>query len=174
YGWMLIAPTIDYGDWQNPLQVAAEDPKLITALANYLDALPQTTGYSVRRQGLLLGHSRGAQLAHRFAEFRPDKGLAVAGLSAGTYTLRAAAAPQGSVLSFPFGIKDLDRYGGKAFNPGNFGDVQFWVGVGGEDNNPADVPRQWDAFEGTTRVQRAQAFETAVRQLGGGAILKIF
>jgi pimeloyl-ACP methyl ester carboxylesterase len=174
YGWMLIAPTIDYGDWQNPLQVAAEDPKLITALANYLDALPQISGYSVRRQVLLLGHSRGAQLAHRFAEFRPDKVLAVAALSAGTYTLPAAAAPQGSVLSFPFGIKDLDRYGGKAFNPGNFGDVQFWVGVGGEDNNPADVPRQWDAFEGTTRVQRAQAFETAVRQLGGGAILKIF
>jgi hypothetical protein len=100
--------------------------------------------------------------------------LAVAALSAGTYTLPEAAAPQGSALSFPYGIKDLDKYGGKAFDAGIFGDVQFWVGVGGDDNNPADVPRQWDAYEGTTRVQRAQAFETAVNQLGGGVVLKVF
>src|SRR5207244_3796483 len=71
YGWLLVAPTIDYGDWQNPLQVAAEDPKLIAAMVTYLDALPQITGFTIRRQVLLLGHSRGAQLAHRFAEFRP-------------------------------------------------------------------------------------------------------
>jgi pimeloyl-ACP methyl ester carboxylesterase len=173
YGWVLVAPTIDYGDWQNPVQVASEDPKLIGALVNYLDALPQITGFTIRRQVLLLGHSRGAQLAHRFAEFRPDKVLAVAALSAGTYTLPEALA-HGNALSFPYGIKDLDKYGGKAFDPGIFGDVQFWVGVGGDDNNPSDVPRQWDAYEGTTRVQRAQAFETAVRQLGGGAILKVF
>jgi pimeloyl-ACP methyl ester carboxylesterase len=174
YGWLLVAPTISYGNWTDPMQVATEDPKLISTMVAYLDQLPQITGFPVRRQVLLLGHSRGAQLAHRFAEFRPDKVLAVAALSAGTYTLPQSAAAQGGNLSFPFGIKDIDKYGGKAFDAGRFDDVQFWVGVGGEDNNPNDVPRQWDAFEGTTRVQRAQSFEAAVRKLGGTTVLRVF
>src|SRR5580765_4778945 len=37
YGWLLVAPTIDYGDWKDPNQVAREDPKLISALSDYLD-----------------------------------------------------------------------------------------------------------------------------------------
>ncbi len=174
YGWLLVAPTIEYGNWTDPGQVAAEDPKLIRALTDYIDQLPQITGFPIRRQVLLLGHSRGAQLAHRFAEFRPDKVLAVAALSAGTYTLPQAAGAPGASLSFPFGIKDLDKYGGKAFDVGSFDDVQFWLGVGGDDTNPNDVPRQWDSLEGTTRVARAQAFEKAARQLGASAILKVF
>ena len=174
YGWLLVAPTIDYGDWRDPAQVAREDPKLIAALVEYIDQLPQITGFAVRKRILLLGHSRGAQLAHRYAEFRPDRVLAVAALSAGTYTLPLASEAQGKGLSFPFGIKDIEKYGGKAFDPARFEGVQFWLGVGGEDNNPNDVPRQWDSYEGNTRVQRAQAFEKAARQLGATAILKIF
>jgi pimeloyl-ACP methyl ester carboxylesterase len=173
YGWLLVAPTIDYGDWTNPAVVAREDPLLISALSDYIDLLPQLTGLQTRRLVLVLGHSRGAQLAHRFAEFRPDKVLAVAALSAGTYTLPLSASPQGS-LSFPYGVKDLAQYGGRAFDAARFGGVQFWVGVGGQDNNAADVPRQWDSYEGTTRVQRAQAFEAAMQQLGASSILRVF
>jgi pimeloyl-ACP methyl ester carboxylesterase len=173
YGWLLVAPTIDYGDWKNPAVVAQEEPVLIKALADYLDQLPRSTGLRTRRQVLILGHSRGAQLAHRFAEFRPERVLAVAALSAGTYTLPKSSGPQGA-LSFPFGIKDLASYAGHAFDPGRFDLVQFWVGVGGQDTNPADVPRQWDGVEGTTRVQRAQAFESAMRQLGANSVLHVF
>jgi pimeloyl-ACP methyl ester carboxylesterase len=173
YGWLLVAPTIDYGDWTNPTVVAREDPLLISALTEYLGQLPQLTGLPVRRLLLVLGHSRGAQLAHRFAEFRPDKVLAVAALSAGTYTLPLSSGPEGS-LSFPYGVKDLAQYGGRAFDPARFGDVQFWVGVGGQDTNAADVPRQWDRFEGTTRLQRAQAFEAAMQELGASSILRVF
>jgi pimeloyl-ACP methyl ester carboxylesterase len=71
YGWLLVAPTIDYGDWKNPSVVAREEPVLIRALGDYLDQLPNLTGFQTRRQVLILGHSRGAQLAHRFAEARP-------------------------------------------------------------------------------------------------------
>ena len=86
-GWLLVAPTIDYGDWTNPNVVANEDPLLIQALNAYLDGLPQLIGAPTRHLVLILGHSRGAQLAHRFAEFRPDRVLAIAALSAGTYTM---------------------------------------------------------------------------------------
>jgi len=173
YGWMLVAPTIDYGDWKDPTQVAREDPRLIAALVDYLDQLPQITGFQVRKRVLLLGHSRGAQLAHRFAEFRPDRVLAVAAISAGTYTLPVAA-EQGKGLMFPYGIKDLDKYGGRAFDPTRFEGVQFWLGVGSDDNNPNDIPRQWDAYEGKTRVERAQAFEKAAKALGASTVLRVF
>ncbi|HEY0582476.1 MAG TPA: alpha/beta fold hydrolase [Chloroflexota bacterium] len=173
YGWMIVAPTIDYGDWTKPDQVAREDPMLIRALADYLDQLPQQANVQTRRLVMVLGHSRGAQLAHRFAEFRPDRVLAVAALSAGTYTLPLSSGPQGN-MSFPFGVKDLAQYAGRAFDAQRFGGVQFWVGVGGQDTNPNDLPRQWDKYEGTTRVQRAQAFEAAMRQLGARAVLKVF
>jgi pimeloyl-ACP methyl ester carboxylesterase len=173
YGWLLVAPTIDYGDWTKPDQIIREDPMLIQALADYLDQLPQSTGLQVRRQVLVLGHSRGAQLAHRFAEFRPDKVLAVAALSAGTYTLPLSSGPQGG-LSFPFGVKDLVQYGGRAFDQSKFENIPFWVGVGAQDTNPADLPRQWDTYEGSTRVQRAQAFEAAMRDMGASAVLKVF
>jgi pimeloyl-ACP methyl ester carboxylesterase len=173
YGWLLVAPTVDYGDWTNPNVVAREEPILIRALADYLDQLPQLTGMPLRRLVLVLGHSRGAQLAHRFAEFRPDRVLAVAALSAGTYTLPLTVGPQGS-MSFPFGLKDLALYTGRAFDARRFGAIPFWIGVGGLDTNPAEVPRQWDSFEGTTRLQRAQAFEAAMQQLGASSVLRVF
>jgi pimeloyl-ACP methyl ester carboxylesterase len=168
YQWLIVAPTIAYGDWMDPAVVAREDPLLIRALANYLDQLPQLTGFSVRRQVLVLGHSRGAQLAHRFAEFRPDRVLAVAALSAGTYTLPSTSG------SFPYGVKDLAQYAGRTFDAAGFEGVQFWVGVGGQDTNPSDLPRQWDAYEGTTRVQRAQAFEAAMQRMGASSVLRVF
>jgi pimeloyl-ACP methyl ester carboxylesterase len=173
YGWMIVAPTIDYGDWTKPDLLAREDPILIRTLSDYLDQLPQLSGVRMRRTVLVLGHSRGAQLAHRFAEFRPDRVLAVAALSAGTYTLPLSTGPQGS-LSFPYGVKDLAQYGGRAFDSNDFDDIQFWVGVGGLDTNPADLPRQWDSYEGTTRLQRAQAFQAAMQLMGGSSVLKVF
>jgi pimeloyl-ACP methyl ester carboxylesterase len=169
YGWLIVAPTIDYGDWTNPSVVAREDPLLIGALADYLDQLPDLVGMPTRREVLILGHSRGAQLAHRFAEFRPDKVLAVAALSAGTYTL-----PHATGQSFPFGLKDFIQYTGHTFDLHRFTGIPFWVGVGGQDTNAAELPRQWDSIEGTTRVQRAQAFEAAMQKLGANSILRVF
>jgi pimeloyl-ACP methyl ester carboxylesterase len=127
----------------------------------------------VRRLVLILGHSRGAQLAHHFAEFRPERVLAVAAISAGTYTLPENAGPDGA-LDFPFGLDDMQQYTGHPFDPSRFDDVALWVGVGAQDTNPADLPRQWDRIEGTTRVQRAEAFEAAARQLGAKAVLRVF
>jgi pimeloyl-ACP methyl ester carboxylesterase len=168
YGWMIVAPTIEFGDWTRPDVVAQEEPVLIAALSDYVDQLETLTGMPVRRQVLLLGHSRGAQLAHRFAEFRPDRVLAVAALSAGTYTLPNFA------LRFPYGVNDLAAYSGNSFDTQRLGTVQFFVGVGAQDTNPADIPRQWDAFEGNTRLQRAQSFAAAVQQIGGNAVLQVF
>jgi pimeloyl-ACP methyl ester carboxylesterase len=172
-GWLIVAPTIDYGDWTNPNVVAREDPLLIQAISAYLDGLPQLIGAPTHHLVLILGHSRGAQLAHRFAEFHPDRVLAVAALSAGTYTLPESSGPDGD-LTFPYGVQDLGQYTGRDFDVARFDSIGIWVGVGALDTNPNDLPRQWDRIEGSTRVQRAQAFEAAAQQLGASAVLRLF
>jgi len=173
--WLIVAPTIDYGDWTDPAQVAREDPHLIRWLAGYLEHLDLYAGVPVKPRVLLLGHSRGAQLAHRFAFFEPRRVLAVAALAAGTYTLPFERGPQGSLMRFPFGIADLSTIAGHAFSPTLvIEDTDFWLGVGTEDNNPAELPRPWDQYLGTTRVQRALIFQAALHDLGARSVLVIF
>src|SRR5215472_1378209 len=173
--WLLVAPTIDYGDWTDPAQIGREEPQLIRWLSDYLDQLPDIIGIPTRPRVLLLGHSRGAQLAHRFALFHPERILAVAALAAGTYTLPFDRSAEGNVIRFPFGISDLPSISGHPFSRTRFiEDTHFWLGVGTEDNNPNDLPRAWDPYLGTTRVQRARAFQAALHELGARSVLVAF
>jgi pimeloyl-ACP methyl ester carboxylesterase len=173
--WLVVAPTVDYGDWTDPAQVAREDPRLIRWLAGYLDHLDLYAGVAVKPRVLLLGHSRGAQLAHRFAFFEPRRVLAVAALAAGTYTLPFERGPQGTLMRFPFGMADLSTIAGHPFSRTSLiEDTDFWLGVGTEDNNPADLPRAWDQYLGTTRVQRAVMFQAALHDLGARSVLVVF
>lgn len=173
-GWLLVAPTIQYGDWTDPAQVAREDPALMRWLAETLDGLPDRTGLTIRKRVFLLGHSRGAQLATRFALFYPERVAGVAALSAGTYTLPSASGPQGRAAAFPYGVADMPRLVGHTLDPGLLKAIPFMVGVGSEDNNPQGLPRSWDPYIGTTRVQRAQAFQQAMRALGAPVQLALF
>jgi hypothetical protein len=78
-------------------------------------------------------------------------------------------------LLFPFGVSDLAAHdGGYPFDVARFDSVSTWIGVGGDDANPADLPRAWDPFLGTTRVQRAQVFTDALRKIGADVHLTIF
>lgn len=99
-GWVLVAPTIAYGDWMDPVQVAHEDAALINWLSDYLSQVPNQTDRPIDSGILLLGFSRGAQLAHRFAETYPERTVAVAVVSAGSYTLPQATAADGTPLPF--------------------------------------------------------------------------
>src|SRR5262249_27235327 len=85
--WLIVAPTIAYGDWTDPSQITHEDPALIAWLSDYIANLGQRTGQNVQPRVLLFGHSRGAQLALRFTEIHPNQVAGVAAVSAGTYTL---------------------------------------------------------------------------------------
>src|SRR5712691_7833473 len=173
--WLVVAPTILYGDWTDPAQVAREDPRLIRWLNDYLEHLAEYVGLPVKSRVLLIGHSRGAQLAHRFALFQPERVLAVAALAAGTYTLPFETSREGSQIRFPFGLADLAAISGHAFSPAQLiEDTEFWLGVGSEDNNPGDLPRAWDQYLGTTRVQRASAFQAALHRLGARSVLVAF
>jgi predicted esterase len=176
HNWLLVAPTISYGDWTNPSQITHEDPALIAWLSDYLASLSQRTGVAVLPKVVLFGHSRGAQLALRFTEVHPDQVAGVAAVSAGTYTLpESTDALTGQPLDFPYGVADLAQTdGGQAFNPARFDSVPIWIGVGGADNNTADVPSAWTPYLGTTRVARAQHFADVLQSLGADVTLTIF
>ena len=175
-GWVIVAPTIAYGDWTDPGQITREDPALIAWLSDYIANLPQRTGLNVQPQVLLFGHSRGAQLALRFTEIHPHQVTGVAAVSAGTYTLPVSTdARTGQSLDYPYGIANLAQTdGGQSFNAADFTTVPMWVAVGGADTNTADVPAAWSPYIGTTRVQRAQRFVQALHALGADATLTVF
>ncbi len=172
--WLLIAPTIPYNsNYMDPVQVMQEDLVLGNELHTLLDELPVRLGVRLKPHALVLGFSRGAQLAHRFAFFHPEQVETVAAISAGSYTMPFAKRDD-KVLSFPFGIGDLTERLGEQVNWDSFKRISFWIAVGGKDNRPADVARAFDPYCGRTRVERAKAFEGALHDLGIDAQLAIF
>ena len=176
-GWVLVAPTIAYRDWRDPEQVREDASENLPALKSLLEEMPARTGLALEPRALVYGFSRGGQAAHRLALFYPDSVRRVATFSCGTYTLPAERVRRGGAevpLEFPYGVGDLARYQGEPFDPAAVRDVAFWLGVGGGDNQPGDVPRQWDPYIGTNRVDRAQAFATALAQLDVPTTLTVF
>lgn len=167
-GWVLLAPTFSYGDWQNPNQLAREGPTLMDQLRQMLERLPQDAGIPVQSRVLLYGFSRGAQLAHRFAMVYPELVLGVAALSAGVYTLPLDSIEvegQTVVLVYPYGAADLAARFGRPLDLEQLRRVHFLIGVGELDNDPAGLPRQWDPYIGRTRLERARAFARVLHSL---------
>jgi poly(3-hydroxybutyrate) depolymerase len=175
HGWLIVAPTIKYGDWTDPTRIAREDPALIAWLSDEIRSLSATTDHPLQPEVLLFGHSRGAQLALRFTEIHPEQVAGVAAVSAGTYTLPVSRDGRNRLLEFPFGVANLARDdGGKPFNAGEFSAVPIWIGVGAQDNNPSDVPDAWDPYIGDNRRERAERFANALRSMGADVTLDVF
>jgi predicted esterase len=174
-GWVIVAPTFSYRNWKDPATVAEDDVALTQSLVELLDSMPQRIGHPTSKRAIVFGFSRGAQLAHRFALAFPERTSAVAAMSAGTYTLpRALSREAGEPLNFPYGTADLGRRLGHPSDAGELARVPFWIAVGGDDDRADEVPRQWDALLGKTRLQRADAFSQALNATGARATLEIY
>jgi pimeloyl-ACP methyl ester carboxylesterase len=173
-GWLVVAPTLPYkADYLDPAQLVKEDLELSQDLHTMLDELPTRLDLSLRRRVMILGFSRGAQLAHRFAFFHPEHVESVAAISAGSYTMPLVKSSD-KVLNFPFGVGDLTQRLGAPVDWDLFKKVSFWVAVGAKDNRPDEVARAFDPYCGNTRVERAKAFEQALHDLGMNAQLTVF
>jgi predicted esterase len=176
-GWIVVAPTFKYQDYKNVDLVLQDDTTFIPQIAATLDALPARTGLLVRDKVLLYGHSRGAQMVHRFATVYPERVAGVAAISAGSYTLplNTMLVNGRSVnLPLPYGVLDLRRYLGHDFDYAAFKQVPFRVEVGGADDNPNDTPRAWDPYLGQTRVARARTYAKALADIGVNVTLQVY
>lgn len=176
-GWVIVSPTFTYQDYRNPDAVRQDDTRMLPYLKQFIDTLPQRTGLQFKERALLYGFSRGAQMVQRFAEFYPERTLAVALFAAGSYTLPLSAmAVNGTTttLNLPYGVADLQQYTSAPFNLTAFRQISFFIGVGGADGNPQDTPRAWDPYIGQTRIARAQAFQKILTTLGLDASIIVF
>ena len=52
--------------------------------------------------------------------------------------------------------------------------LPIWIGVGGADNNAADVPAAWSPYIGANRVDRAKSFTATLRRQGADVSLTVF
>lgn len=173
-GWALVAPDLAYGDWRDPAQVVRDDTTLIPALRHLLTELPSHLGVPVRDQHILVGFSRGGQIAQRYALFFPESTLAAVVLAPGTYTLPSQEPGGTTSALFPFGMDGLDNVSGaRHFAPERLEHIRFMIGVGSSDNVAADVPREWDHM-GRSRLERAQAFHRALLELGLDSQMHVF
>lgn len=174
YGWVLVAPTMAYRDFLDPEQVRRDGEENLPAVHTLVDDIRSRAGGVTSEQILVYGFSRGAQMAHRFAMAYPQEVLAVAALSAGSYTMPRDEDQSQAPLEYPFGVADLESVTGEAFDEAKFVEIPFWLGVGAADTNPLDIGRAWDNYEGQTRVDRAAAFATQLQAEGAQAELHLF
>jgi predicted esterase len=172
-GWALLAPTMPYRDYRDP-ELVRRDGELLPRLRSLIDALPARTGMTFQPRVLLFGFSRGSQEAIRFSLMFPDYTLGVAGLSAGSYTLPSTAGADGAALKYPYGTADVDTICGQKFDAAAAKQVAYWIGVGATDTKAEDVPRQWDQFVGTNRVERAKRYVEILQQFGARATFELF
>lgn len=174
YGWIVVAPTFQFRDWRDTEQTRLDDREKIAALEEIIKMVPTELRLPVRSRVAVFGFSRGAQLAERFAFFHPELVQSVAVSGAGTYTLpkmQADSVP--GDLAFPFGVADFSQYTGHAFDASSLRNTPFLVTVGEQDNRATDVPRQWDALLGSTRIERGRTFVQALKQADIPAELRI-
>ena len=159
--WLLLAPSPDYDprDANESLQNA--DLRVDNELMTLIDRALARPGLRIAARVDIVGFSRGAQSAHRFALRHPERVDALASFSAGTYTMPTSPA------EYPLGVGGFELWNHlRRFDPVALRRVRVLVGVGTADANPADVVRAWDDVGGTTRLERGTRFAQALTQLG--------
>ncbi len=175
--WLLVAPTLPYHDVMDPVKLSEDDVQFAGMLRDMLDGLPKKLGLKLHRHVMVFGFSRGAQLAHRFALFYPERVDTVASISAGSYTLpteKRTNEKGAQILPLPYGVGDMEQRLGRALDNEQLKNVSFWLAVGGNDNRVDDVPRAFDPYVGKTRLDRARTFQNALLALGVKCRLIVF
>ncbi len=166
-GWVVVAPTFNYGDWRDPGQITKEETRNLPQLTAFLDRLPEIVGMTVHPSVYLYGFSRGGQAAQRFALVYPERVAGVAIASSGTYTLPVRTFGAASAETpFPYGMADCAELFGRRFDAERLTQVPFWIGIGRRDSDPAEVPHQWDPYIGDDRLERAGRIAIALREVG--------
>ena len=176
-GWIIVSPTFKYQDYKNANSSLQDDLTFLPKLASILDGVPSRTGLATRNKVLLFGFSRGGQAVHRFATMYPERVAAVALNSAGSYTLPLDSMlvnGRSQNLPMPYGVANMAALTGHAFDFTTFQQIPFRISVGEADTNPNDTPRAWDAYVGSTRVDRATNYTRILQNIGMNATLAVY
>jgi len=155
----IIAPLFakrTFGQYQQLQTRKAGQVRADVALIGLLDDLAGDYGIATDRFGLF-GFSGGAQMAHRFAMFHPERVDRLCVVSAGWYSMPRAD------LAYPYGIGNAD--GAPVVAPA-FLDIPTTVIVGNRDTRVDGSVRQdplIDGYQGHNRLRRARCYVRAVQ-----------
>jgi pimeloyl-ACP methyl ester carboxylesterase len=167
--WLLLAPSPAYDPIVDGESLSAADLRVDQSLVALVDQVATHSPFHIATTIDMVGFSRGAQSAHRFALRHPERVAALASFSAGTYTMPTSQEP------YPLGMGDFAFWNHqRPFDSVSLTRVRALIGVGELDTNPADVVREWDSVGGTTRVERATRFAQALLKLGVPERLQIY
>lgn len=161
-GVSIVAPLFTrerFGKYQQLLTRKADETPSDVGLVGLLASLKPELGGGVERI-LLFGFSGGAQMAHRFAMFHPDKVARLCVVSAGWYCMPVPDLP------YPYGIGNDS---GQPQVQARFVDIPTAVMVGNRDTR-VDASVRQDALilqhQGRNRLRRARAWVRSVEKFG--------
>ena len=168
--WVIIAPTIDYGEWRDPERLAMAETRVLPQVLAAVDHARIELGVATRDRIIVFGFSRGAHAAARLGLLYPNRVVAVAAAAGSAYTLPTATARNSAgrpvAAPFPLGTGDISKYFRDGIDAASVARVHYWVGVGANDDRDSDAPRAWDAVLGRNRLERAARFANAMEQVG--------
>ena len=163
-GWIVVAPSLEYGAWASADDVRAAVGELLPELRELVGGMDEHVDRQTRPEVYLYGVGRGGQLAELFALFYPDLVRAVAIVDAIPCTV-----PRSS-LDFPEGIADLGVYRDDPVDPSEIGAVAFFIQPAAPGGAEAGQSCAWLGRE----VDARQQLEQVVAALAGlGAELQI-
>ncbi len=160
----IIAPLFTkerFGQYQQLQARKDNQTRADTALLGLLDELAEQHGFDTARLRLF-GFSGGAQMAHRFAMFHPQRVERLCVVSAGWYAMPDPA------LVWPYGIGDG---AGAPLVTSDFLDIPTAVIVGNRDTRvDASVRQDPEILEhqGRNRLRRARCYVRAVEAYAAG------
>jgi len=174
-GWLIVAPTIGYGDWTDPAQITREERLwwrgYPTTCATCLSALASTFSREFYSLDTRVGTARVA--LHRDESRRSGwRRRRVGGHVHAAVFARRPHGPHSAIS-----LRHC-RPGNEQRRPG-VRRARVRIGAGmdrrrGADSNAADVPDAWNPYIGNDRLDRARSFTTALQNLGADVALTVF
>jgi hypothetical protein len=125
-GWVLVAPTMAYRDYFDPVQLRADSEENLPRVHALHDQVRAgVTGLDLESRPLLYGFSRVAQMAERFSIVYPGEVAGVAALSGGSHTLPQMHDTADHAIDFPFVLSDLSQLAFQPFDVAQFEQIPF-------------------------------------------------
>jgi hypothetical protein len=129
-GWVVVAPTLDYGEWSNEDDVRAAALHLLPDLRALLEDLDAHLEQPTLPRAFVYGVGRGGQLANLFALAHPElvRAVAVTGALPCMLPLEQSGPPGAQTpLYFPTGLADLEVYTGDPPNFAALREISFMI-----------------------------------------------
>ncbi|MFN0072588.1 MAG: OpgC domain-containing protein [Chloroflexota bacterium] len=166
-GWLVLAPTPDYGEWTSPDDVRGAARRLFPSLRALVLEQGGAGGLPPEPRVYIYGIGRGGQFATMFALAYPELVRAVATVGAVPCTLPVETTQSGDPrvpLLFPEGVGDLMAYRGRSANFDALRRISFWIQLQGPPVGPAPQGCSWLNGE-SNAAERLDAFTSSLQDL---------